>query len=110
VEDHFPNTPFGRTNFPHEYSNSCDDPEAMLILPSGTPAFSTKLFYGPSQHFVLGLLFKRHKPIPCISMQNGGCSVSHCRSALGLRWEIPDLLVSARKCYDMVGWGQIFCP
>jgi hypothetical protein len=69
VEDHFP------TVIPLRYAR---------IFPTSTVSPAMILRQCRScrqvQHFVPGLLFKGYKPIPCISMQNGGCSVSpvHC--------------------------------
>ena len=88
----------------------------MLIPSSGTPAFSQNSSMGPWAISALcaRAAVQKTKPIPCISMQNGGCSVSHsgrhCRSALGQRWEIPDLLVSARKCTIWLGGDRSSAP
>ena len=85
----FSNTPTVRTDFPHEYSKSCDDPEAMSIF--ARAAVQTTQAYP--------LHINAERGLQCLPQ-----STAVCRSALGPRWEIPDLLVSARKCkYGWVG-------
>jgi hypothetical protein len=96
VEDHFPSV------IPLRYAR---------IFPTSTVSPAMILRQCRS---LPGLLFKRHKHIPCISMQNGGYSVSHSQlQSAGVPWDRDGKFPtcwSRPENANMVGWGQIFCP